>query len=71
MEPLELVYAFPCLIRTIAYNNSNWEAVYHNLRKDRQRCGVISKVLAKTEVTVQARGIIFKAVVHTVLLYGR
>ena len=32
-EPLEPADAFPYLSRTIVYNNSDWAAVYHNLRK--------------------------------------
>ena len=34
-DPLEPVDGFPYLGITIAYNDFNWEAVYHNLQKDR------------------------------------
>ena len=36
-ETLPPSEAFPYLGRTITYNNSNWEAVYQNLRKARRR----------------------------------
>ena len=34
-EPLEPGDAFPYLGRTVVYNNSDWEAMHHNLWKDR------------------------------------
>ena len=70
VEPLEPAYSFPHLGRTIAYKNRNWVAVYHNLSKAQQRRGVIFKVLSKTGSMVQSSGILYKAVVQTVLLYG-
>ena len=62
--------ASPYLGMTITFNNSNWAAVYLNLRKDRMRWGMIGRVLERTVVTVQARGEIYKAVDQSVLLYG-
>ena len=42
LPPLE---AFPYLGRIIAYNNSDWAAVYLNLRKSQRRWGMIERVL--------------------------
>ena len=62
--------AFPYLGRTIAYNISNWVAVYHNLKKAKQRWWVISKVMAKTGAMVQDYGMIYKSADQKVLLFG-
>ena len=70
MEPLEPTADFTYLGRTITYNNRDWEAVYHNTWKARRRWGMISKVLIKTEATVQDQGMFYKAVDCTVLIYG-
>ena len=47
---LELIYtmaAFPYLGSTVAFNNSNWAALYGNLRKAQRRWGVLAKVMMK------------------------
>ena len=62
--------AFPHLCRTIAYNNSIWAAVYHNLRKAWQRWVMISKVMNNMGATVQVCEVLYKVVAHMVLLYG-
>ena len=49
---------------------SYWLAVYQNLRKARRPWGIIVRVLEKTGATVWARGIMYKAVVQLMLLYG-
>ena len=54
----------------ISYNNSNWAAVYLNLRKSWRWWGVIGRVLEKTRVTVRSEGEIYKALVESVLLCG-
>ena len=54
----------------IDYNNSDWPAVYQNLKKARMRWGIITRVLAETGAMVQARGIMYKAVAQSVLLCG-
>ena len=66
MPPQE---AFPCLGRTINYNNSDWPLVYQKLRKARRQRGMIERVLAKTGATVHARGMMYKAVAQSMLLY--
>ena len=69
MDLIEPAAAFTYLVRAIVYNNTDWAAVYHNLWKAQQCRGKISKVLMKTGATVRARGMLYKAVVHMVLLY--
>ena len=63
--------AFPYLGRTIKLNNSNREAVYLNLHKERRRWGMIAKVLERRGATVRDWGAIYKVVAQSVLLYGR
>ena len=65
--PLE---AFPYLRRTIVHNNSNCPVVYQNLKKVQSRWGVIVRFLEKMGATVRARGMMYKAVDQSVLLYG-
>ena len=43
---------FPYLGRTVAYNNSDWAGLYHNLRKAQRRWGIVRKVVTKTGTTV-------------------
>ena len=69
-DPPKYVDAFPYLCCTIVYNNSDWEAVYHDLWKARRHWEMISKVLTKTGAKVQAHDIIYISVEQTVLLYG-
>ena len=67
LPPLE---DFTYLARTIAYNKSNWAAVYQNLWKSRKHWGVVARVLERTGATVWALGAMYKAVAQLVLLYG-
>ena len=64
------MYAFPYLGRTILYNNIYWAAMNHNLRNNQRLWGVISKFLKKTGAAVRTRGMLYKSVAKTVLLYG-
>ena len=61
-ETLPLLEAFPYLGRKIAYNNSDWTAVYQNLEKARRRWGMIARVMVKTGAIVRAQGIMYKSV---------
>ena len=61
--------AFLYLGWKIAYNNSDWAAVYHNLRKAWRWCGMIVRVLEKKVATVRAQGMMYKSVDQLVLLY--
>ena len=63
--------AFLYLVLEVANTNSNWESLYHNLRKSRRQWEVVEKVLTGIVVTVQSQAILYRAVVYTVLLYGR
>ena len=69
-KTLPLSDTFPYLGHIIAYNNSNWVAVYLNLRKARMRWVVITRVLERTGATVRAWGAMYKAVAQLLLLYG-
>ena len=62
-EPLEPVAEFPYLGRTVAYINSNWAALYQNLRKARRRWEMVRKLESKTGAVVQAWGKLYKAFV--------
>ena len=57
MYPLELVSTFPYLVHTIMFNNSNWEALYQNLRKAQSHWGVVLGVLVKSGATVKSRAV--------------
>ena len=69
-EPLEPATTFPYLGRIVAYKNSNWADLYQNIRKTHQRWEVVEKVVTNTGSRVQVRGVIYKAVVNVVILYG-
>ena len=62
--------AFLYLVCTVAYNNGNWEALYHNLKNYRRKWGMVAKVLTKSGAVVWSQEMIYKTVVQTVLLYG-
>ena len=49
---------FPYLGRTVAYNNSNWAALYRILYNARLRWLIVPKVLTKAGAMVQAREMI-------------
>ena len=69
-ETIPLLEAFSYLGRTIDYNKSDWAAVYQNLRKGQMRWGMVERVLERTGATVRSQGVIYKAVAHSVILYG-
>ena len=70
MDPLDSASTFPYLGFTIAYNNSDWVALYHNLSKA-QRCWVMMLgVMMKACTAVHSRSMFCKAVVQAVLIYG-
>ena len=69
-EPLQYATYFLYLGHTVAFNNSNWEALYQNLRKARRCWGVVSNVLTMTREKVWAWAMLYKVVVHTVFPYG-
>ena len=52
------------------YNNSDWAALYSNLRKAQIIWGLLEKVLGKTRAPIKAQEMMYKAVVQEVLMYG-
>ena len=70
LNPLEETTAFPYLGRTFKYNNSDWVALYINLRKDHRRWGMVEKVMGERGVPINAWTMMYKLVVQSVLLYG-
>ena len=69
MELLETTAAFTNLDFTLAFNNSDWVALYRNLRKSQQWWWMLKKLLTKTGATVQAQAMMYKSLVQTVLIY--
>ena len=67
-EPLNPVAEFLYLVRKGAYNNSNWSALYQNMRKARRRCVMVGKVVTKMGKRVRSRGIMYKTALKLVLL---
>ena len=62
---------FPYLGHTVTYNNSNWAALYQNLWKAQRWWEMVGKVVMKTGGKVRARVMLYRAIVQSVLLYGR
>ena len=54
---------------TIAYNNSDWTAVFQNLKKAHIRWGMISRVLMKKGETLRPHVIMYKEETQSVLMY--
>ena len=70
IKPLKSMTNFPYLWRKFTYNNSNWAALYVNLRKVQKLWDRVAKVLIQTGVHMKSWVMLYKAVVWTVLLYG-
>ena len=70
LDPLEPTAALPYLGRTVEFNNSYWASLYGNLRKEQWIWGVVEKIPTNKEATVQVWEMMYKAVVHKMLLYG-
>ena len=70
LNPLEATILLSYLGLTITYNNSDWAALYSNLRKAFRRWGAVVKVLENTGVPINAHALMYKVVVQAVLLYG-
>jgi hypothetical protein len=68
--PLEGVELFKYLGRPLSYSDSDWPAVYYNLKKARKRWARVSRVLTREGATSRVCGMFYKAVVQSVLLYG-
>jgi hypothetical protein len=68
--PLEGVSLFKYLGRPLSSLDSDWPAVYYNLKKARKRWARISRVLTREGADTRVSGMFYKAVVQSVLLYG-
>jgi hypothetical protein len=64
------VTTFTYLGRDLAANNSNWPALYKNLRKAQTKWALISRPLLRTGVSPRYVGYFYNAIVQSVLLYG-
>ena len=62
---------FTYIGQTIAYNNSNWAAVYQNLRKAWRRWVMVARLLLSMGATVRSLVMMYKLVSQSVILYIR
>ena len=69
-NPLESAADFTYMVRTVAYKNSDWLALYQNLRKARRRWGMVGKVVTKMGATTQELGMLYNETLQLVLLCG-
>ena len=69
MDTLTLSEPFPYLGRMIAYNNSNWVAVYLNLQKYQKRWTMLARVIERPVAAVRDWGEMYKTLAQSVLLY--
>ena len=67
-DPLDTVAAFKYLGCMVAYNNSDWEALYQNLPKARIWWTMVGKVVLKTGAMMRAQGILYEELIQSVLL---
>ena len=69
-EDLEQVSVFKYLGRPLSSSDSDWPAVYYNLKKARMRWMRVSRVLTREGADPRVCGMFYKAVVQSVLLYS-
>ena len=70
LDPIKSTTTLPYVGREVTFNNSDWEALYINLRKAPWKLGMVEMVLVNRGGTTKAREMMYKAVVQAVLLYG-
>ena len=68
--PLENVTVFKYMGLVITAGDDDWPAVVGNLQKERESWGSLSRILILEGVDPVILGYFFKAVTHTVLLFG-
>ena len=68
--PLERVNHFSYLGQYITCNNSDWPAVFKNLKKACQKWALIAQPLLNTGVPPPVVGLFYKAIAQAILLYG-
>ena len=69
LNPLKATTTFPYLGRNFTYNNSNWKALYRILKKSQSRWRMLAKVMGKMGAPINARSMMYTAVVQAVLMY--
>ena len=62
LNPIEATTSLPYLGGKCTYNNSDWAALYSNLRKAQRRWEVLAKVLGKTEAPIKYLSMMYKVV---------
>ena len=68
--PLDRVSVFKYLGRVLSESDSDWPALYANLKKARKRWGMVSRVLRREGLRPRVAAMFYKAVVQSVLLFG-
>ena len=69
-ETLVQVPSFCYLGRIIHEDNSDWPALYHNIKKAQKRWGMVVRILEKDGATLHAKGMFYVAIIQSILLYG-
>ena len=69
-EPFETVKSFEYLGRVLTVGDDDWPAVEGNLRKASKSWVWITRILSREGAEPKISGILCKAVVQTVLLFG-
>lgn len=67
---LESVTTFRYLGRPLSCTDSDWPALYWNLKKARKRWAQVSRVLTREDSNPRVLAMFYKAIVMSVLLYG-
>ena len=55
---------------TVTYNYHDCMSMYRNLQKLQQRWVIVGKVMSKTGMIVRAQGMMYKAFIQLLFLYG-
>ena len=69
-ETLDPSVAFTYLVRKVVYNNKDWADLYQNLWKVWRGWGMVGKLVTKAGKMVLERGMVYKAILRLMLLYG-
>ena len=69
-EQIKQVQSFQHLGWIIHEENSDWSALFHDLKKARKCWGMLARILDKDSATFQAKGMFHGAIIQSVLLCG-
>ena len=69
-QELERVETFKYLGRLLSSMDSDWPALYSNLKKARQKWARLSCLLAREGASPRVSSMFYKAIIQSVLLYG-